>query len=121
MSGIILKIDLTKLFLLTGNQVFISVPAATTRVIDFKNEFMGIAKNVLIDNRDTVNEITYRVNSRASDPISIRLNASRVVGVPVEILEINAGAAGVTQVSAEVVPLDLLIGRLSEVPRPGSV
>jgi len=108
MSGIVAKVDWKKLFESEGYQVERDVAAGATSVINFLQEFEGIAKFVLLDNRDAVNEATYRVNSRAALARNIRVSSSRVVGVAVELLEVNAGAAGGVQVSAEIVPRKVL-------------
>ena len=38
----------------------IVVPAATTRVISFPDEFLAVAVNLRIDNEDAANAATYR-------------------------------------------------------------
>lgn len=108
-SGLYLNVDLKKFFNTVGNHVAQDVAAGATVVIDFKSSYQGLAKSVLIDNRDGVNVATYRVNSRAATLRTIRAASSRVLSdMPIELLEVNAGAGDVVQVSAEVVPLEVL-------------
>ena len=108
-SGLYLSVDLDKFFKTVGHHVAQDIAAGATVVIDFKSSFQGLAKSVLIDNRDGVNVATYRVNSRGAILRTIRAASSRVLDdFPVELIEINAGAGDVVQVSAEVVPLEAL-------------
>lgn len=108
MSGRVLNVNLTEFFNLSGQLVDQDVPAGTQVVIDFVARFSGIAKSVLLDNRDAVNVATYRVNSRAATLRTLRAAASRNLTVPIELIEINAGAADVVQMTAEVIPLELI-------------
>lgn len=107
-TGIVSQINLERLDKTQGYQVVVNVGAGATRVIDFRQEFQAIAKNVLLDNQDLVNPATYRVNSRGDPTRTLRADSTRNVGVAIELMEINAGAAGGVEVSAEVVPIELI-------------
>lgn len=111
MSGRILDVSLTKFTDLAGNTVREDIAAGTMEVIDFVGRFDGIAKSILLDNRDTVNVATYRLNSRADVLTTLRAASTRVLTVPVELIEINAGAADIVQMTAEVIPLRLALGK----------
>lgn len=108
MSGRILNVKLTEFYNLSGNVINIDVAAGVTSVVDFVGRFNGIAKSVLIDNLDAANVALYRLNSRSAEQRQVRANSTRVLTVPIELIEIIAGAAGAVQITAEVIPLSLI-------------
>jgi len=108
MSGEVLSVDLTKLDNTTGYQVQVDVPAGGTTITDFSQLFNGIAKNILLSNLDTANPASWRVNSRATLLRNLRPGQDLNVGGAVSLIEVVAGALGGVQISAEIVPRDLI-------------
>lgn len=80
------------------------VPAGTTRVISFPNEFMGSAVALQLQNEDGANAATYRYGGESQPLKNLPPGATRDVSAAiVNLLEVNAGAAGVTVVEFQIV------------------
>ena len=83
--------------------VRVEVPAGTTRIISFPNEFFGVAHAIQIINNDGANAITYRYGGTSMPLQSIPASSIRAIdGTTVKLLEINAGAGGTTSVEAQI-------------------
>jgi hypothetical protein len=83
--------------------VTVNIPAGTTRIISFPDEFLGICRSILISNLDAVNIATYRIGGSAQQILSLTTGGFRTIdGTKIKIIEITAGAAGATQVEAQV-------------------
>ena len=81
----------------------VEIPAGTTRIISFPNEFFGSAVSLIIINNDGANAITYRYGGESQPLQSIPASSIRSIdGTIVNLLEINSGAGGTTSVEAQV-------------------
>jgi len=109
MSGAVLSVDLEKLDNTSGYIVSRDVAAAATVVVDFLQEFNGIAKNVLLSNLDPANPAQWRVNSRGTLLRTLRPAQDLNIGSAVELLEVIAGAGAGVQITAEIVPRELIL------------
>ena len=84
--------------------VFVQVAAGTTRTVVFPIEFNAVAISVQIENQDGANAASYQVNNNSMNAINLpasnfrSINDQNVVSVTV-----TAGAAGVCDISAQVV------------------
>ncbi len=83
--------------------VRVEVPAGTTRIISFPNEFFGVAHAIQIINNDGANALTYRYGGSSQPLQSIPASSIRAVdGAVVQLLEINSGAGGTCSVEAQI-------------------
>jgi hypothetical protein len=81
------------------------VTAGVTRIISFPNFYNGLARGVVISNRDGANAALIRINGISTAQIRIPPSGSFAFNDQwVTDLEIIAGAAGITDVVCEVVP-----------------
>jgi len=84
--------------------VFIKVTGGTTRTVTFPTEFNAVAISVQIENQDGANAASYQVNNNSMNAINLpasnfrSINDQNVISVTV-----TAGAAGVCDISAQVV------------------
>jgi len=84
--------------------VRVEVPAGTTRIISFPNEFFGVANAIQIINNDGANACTYRYGGQTQPLQSIPASSIRSIdGAVVQLLEINSGAGGTTSVEAQII------------------
>jgi len=84
--------------------ITVIVAAGATRIINFFNEFIGMARSVFILNRDAANTVTLIINNDRANSFTIPANASYTISDQwVEQIEIIAGAAAVTVVNAQMV------------------
>ena len=85
--------------------VIISVPVATTRIVNFFNEFLGMASSLQILNRDGTNAITIHINNDRINAFTIPASASITFSDQwIEQVEVLSGALGVTVIFAQIVP-----------------
>jgi hypothetical protein len=84
----------------------LSIPAATTRVISFPDEFLGIAVSINVQNEDGANPATFRYGGEALPSMNIPASSFRTVtDTRVKLLQIITGAAGVCIVEAQLIPI----------------
>ena len=84
----------------------ISIPPATTRVISFPDEFLGIAVSINIQNEDSANAATFRYGGEALPSMNIPASSFRTVDITrVKLLQVITGALGVCIVEAQLVPI----------------
>ena len=89
---------------LPSSPITVIVAAGATRIINFFNEFLGMASSVFILNRDAVNTIQIIINNDRANAFTLPANASYTISDQwVEQIEIVAGAAAVTVVNAQMV------------------
>ncbi len=83
--------------------VMVVIPAGTTRVISFPNEFLGKCVSILISNLDAANVATYQIGGQSQPILTLSTAAFRSIdSTKIELLSITAGAAGAVQVEAQV-------------------
>ena len=83
--------------------VVVVIPAGTTRVISFPNEFLGRCVSILISNLDAANVATYQINGQSMPTLTLSTAAFRSIDeTSISTLSITAGAAGAVQVEAQV-------------------
>lgn len=89
---------------LPSSPVTVIVAAGATRIINFFNEFLGMASSIFILNRDGVNAITIILNNDRINAFTIPAGASYTASDQwIEQIEIVAGAVAVTSVNAQIV------------------
>jgi len=89
---------------LASSPITVIVAAGATRIINFFNEFLGMASSVIFINRDAANAMTIILNNDRSNAFTIPANGSFTLSEQwVEQVEITAGAAGVVIVNAQMV------------------
>lgn len=85
--------------------VVISVPAGVTRIVNFFNEFLGMASSIQILNRDGTNTVLIHINNDRINAFTIPSGASISFSDQwIEQVEVAAGALGVTVIFAQIVP-----------------
>ena len=85
--------------------VTVSVPVATTRIVNFFNEFLGMASSVQVLNRDGTNAITIIINNERINAFTIPAGASIAFSDQwIEQIEVVTGALGVTVIFAQITP-----------------
>ena len=85
--------------------VFIQVPPATTRTINFPTEFNAIAISCLIENQDGANAASFMLNSSTNTPINLAASSFRSFdSMNIVSVTVTAGAAGVCDIFAQVTP-----------------
>lgn len=83
------------------------VPAGTTRVISFPDEFLGVAVSIAVNNEDSANAASFRYGGSALSSLNLPASSFRTVdSTRVRELEVVAGAAGICIVEAQVLPID---------------
>ena len=82
------------------------VALGTTRIINFHNEFKGLARAVSFLNRDGTNSATITINNDRINQITIAPNSVFNLNDQwIEQVEVLAGGAGATNVMMEIVPI----------------
>ncbi len=82
--------------------------SSATKIINFQAEYMGLAASVLIDNQDTANPVTVRLN-RNFHTLTLSSSSFRAFNDAwIEQVELS-GASTDCQVTAQVTPLRNLI------------
>lgn len=90
---------------LPSSPVTINVPVATTRVVNFFNEFLGMASSLQILNRDGTNTVTIIINNDRINTFTIPASASISFSDQwIEQVEVVSGALGVTVLFIQIVP-----------------
>ena len=85
----------------------ISIPANTTRIISFPDEFLGIAAAINIQNEDSANAATFRYGGEALPSMNIPASSFRTVdNTRVKLLRVITGALGVCIVEAQLIPIE---------------
>lgn len=85
----------------------VTIPANTTRVISFPDEFLGIAVNINVQNQDAANAATFRYGGEALPSMNIPASAFRTVtDTRVKLLQVVTGAAGACIVEAQLIPIE---------------
>ena len=83
--------------------VVVIVPAGSTRVISFPNEFLGNCVSILLSNLDAANVANYQINGQSMPILTLATSAFRSIDdTKIHTLLITAGAAGGVQVEAQV-------------------
>lgn len=83
------------------------VAAGATDIINFLQQFQGMARGISLLNRDGANAATYILNNDRASAINVPANSLISINDQwIEQIEITAGAAGAVQVTAEIVPQD---------------
>jgi hypothetical protein len=83
--------------------VMVIIPAGTTRVISFPNEFLGEAISILISNLDAANIATYQIGGQSAPILTLSTGAFRSIDdTRIRLISVTAGAAGAVQVEAQV-------------------
>jgi hypothetical protein len=83
------------------------IPANTTRVISFPDEFLGVATSINVQNEDSANAATFRYGGEALPSMNIPASSFRTVdNAKVKLLQIITGAAGVCIVEAQLIPIE---------------
>lgn len=88
-----------------SHQVTEVVAAGATAVIEFINRFAGLARSVLIMNRDAANVATVIINNDRTNSFAIPAGlAIPINDMWLEQIEVTAGAAGAVNLLIEIVP-----------------
>ena len=83
------------------------VPAGTTRIISFPNEFLGRAVAILIQNNDAANAASYQYGGDALPFQNLAASTFRTIdGTLINRLAVVAGAGGTVLVEAQVLPIE---------------
>ena len=83
-----------------------NIPVNTTRMIHYPDQYKGVAISVAIFNQDGTNPCTFRLNGTSNPAVSLssggqfNVNDQNIVSV-----QIVAGAAGTTDLLAQVTPM----------------
>ncbi len=86
--------------------IFITIPAATTRTINFPTEFLAIAISIMIDNLDGANAASYRINSSTDPMINLSATSFRSFSdMNIVSVTVTTGAAGPVIVSGQMAAL----------------
>ena len=86
--------------------IFITIPANTRRIVTFPTEFNSIAIGLQIENNDSTNAASYRINS--STDVMNNLPASNFrsfSGMNIVSVEVQTGAAGACLISGQMAAL----------------
>lgn len=90
---------------LTSYQITEVVPAGGTTVIEFINKYLGLARSVLIMNRDPTNPCTVIINNDRINSFQIQPSSAIPINdMWLEQIEVAAGALGTVNLLAEIVP-----------------
>ena len=82
--------------------ITVQVAAGATRVISFPDEFLGYAVSLLVQNEDGANAATIRIGGASQAALNVPASAFRTWdNVDIKLIEIVAGAGGVTIVQAQ--------------------
>lgn len=82
---------------LPSHPITVNIPISTTRIVNFFNEFLGMASSLQVLNRDGTNPITIIINDDRINSFTIPASASISFSDQwIEQIEIVTGAAGVT-------------------------
>ena len=85
----------------------VSIPAGTTQVISFPDEFLGVAVSINIQNEDSANAATFRYGGEALPSMNIPASSFRTVDqTRVKLLQVVTGALGVCIVEAQLIPIE---------------
>ena len=83
------------------------VAAGAVTTILFPSQFNGNARSILLSNRDGANAGFVRLNGLTSSQIRIPPSGSFAFSEQwINLIEITAGAAGIMDLAAEIVPLN---------------
>jgi len=86
--------------------IFITIPAATTRVVTFPTEFNAVAISLQIENQDGANAASYRINSSTNPMINLPASNFRSFSdMNIVSVTVTTGAAGVCIISGQMAAL----------------
>ena len=90
---------------LSSYPIQIAIPIGTTRVINFFNEFRGLARSVMVINRDAANTALVILNNDQINTFTVAPASQQGFNDQwCEQIVITAGAAGLCNVFIELVP-----------------
>ena len=82
--------------------IFITIPAATTRTVTFPTEFNAMAISIQIENMDSANAASYRLNSSTGTMINLPASSFRSFSdMNIVSVTVTTGAAGVCVISGQ--------------------
>lgn len=83
--------------------VTVSIPAGTTRVISFPNEFLGVAVSIMIQNESGAGAASYQIGGQTQATIQVPATSFRAIDdTQIKIISITADAGAQTIVQAQV-------------------
>jgi len=83
--------------------VKVIIPAATTVVTSFPNQFFGRATDMRLTNLDGANLATYQINGESTPVLTLLANSFVTFGATeINLISVTAGAAGACQIEATV-------------------
>jgi len=83
--------------------VKVLIPAATTVVTSFPDQFFGRATDLRLTNLDGANLATYQINGESSVVLTLLANSFVTFGATtINLISVTAGAAGACQIEATV-------------------
>ena len=86
--------------------IFITIPANTTRIVTFPTEFNAVAISLQIENQDSANAASYRINSSTNPMINLPASNFRsFADMNIVSVTVTTGAAGVCIVSGQMAAL----------------
>lgn len=91
---------------ITQYQSIVIVGNATGRIISFPDEFNSHAVNLVIDNRDGLNSLLYRLNSNITQPKTIGPGETETISDSKTVyLQLLAGGSNNWEIQAQVYPI----------------
>ena len=79
------------------------IPAGTTEIVSFINEFLGEAEAIIISNLDSSNICTFQINGDSNPILTLASGADRSIDKTIiKTIKIVAGAAGAVQLEAQI-------------------
>tara|TARA_R110002012_G_scaffold134940_2_gene288560 strand:+ start:180 stop:536 length:357 start_codon:yes stop_codon:yes gene_type:complete len=86
--------------------IFITIPANITRTVTFPTEFNAVAISIQIENQDSANAASYRINSSTNPMINLPASNFRSFSdMNIVSVTVTTGAAGVTVISGQMAAL----------------
>lgn len=86
--------------------IFITIPANTTRIVTFPTEFNAVAISLQIENQDSANAASYRINSSTNPMINLPASNFRSFSdMNIVSVTVTTGAAGVSVISGQMAAL----------------
>lgn len=83
--------------------ITVAVPAGTTRVISFPNEFLGVAVSIFIQNESGLGAATYQIGGQTQAAIQVPATSFRAIDdTQIKLISITADAGGQVIVQAQV-------------------
>jgi len=83
--------------------VKVVVPAASTVVTSFPDQFFGRATDMKLTNLDGANNLTYQIDGESTPILTLLANSFVTFGsTEIELLSVTSGAGGAAQIEATV-------------------